>query len=549
MKKFLFIILGFTLLSATQLPVGFQEDLVVYGLQQPVCAEYAPDGRLFILEKPGRIRIFKDGKLLSKPFLKLNVDALYERGLLSIAFDPNFANNHYVYIYRTIAATTPSNVVERYTANADIALPSTRVTILSGIRSDAGIHNAGCLKFGPDGKLYVSTGDGGLNPGNAQDLQSLNGKILRINPDGSSPSDNPFSGQPNARPEIWAYGFRNPWRFAIHPNTGQVVIGDVGGDRFEEINIGRAGGNFGWPVAEGPAGNPSYIDPVWSYDHNAGGAAVVIGGFYSGKKFPSKYQNRLFVTDYSRKFIQLLKLDSAGVPQSILELATGLVTPVHMLEGPDGSLMYVDISAGEVRKVKFVGGKNRPPVVETGAAPRSGPVPLTARFNAGGTFDPDGHPLTYEWDLGDGQKSNLRNPTHTYAKKGTYFCVLTVRDSRGGTSFGRAIKISAGNQAPVGTILEPATGTVIHAGDTIHFSGRGSDLEDGAIPPENMRWSAKLHHNDHTHPAMAGVSGSEGDLPVPAGLHGEGKLFIRLHLKITYLEGLAGTATVDLPIQ
>src|SRR3990172_453335 len=214
MKRYLILLLVLPLFAATQLPLGFQEEVVTYGLRQPVCAEYAPDGRLFLLEKQGRIRIFKGGKLLSKPFLSIQVNGLYEGGLLGIAFDPNFTQNQYVYVYHTTADTNPENRVERYTANGDVAIGSSRLTLIRGIRSDTGIHNAGCLRFGPDGKLYVSTGDGGLNMNLAQDLSSLNGKILRINSDGSIPSDNPFLNRPAARPEIWCYGLRNPWRFA-----------------------------------------------------------------------------------------------------------------------------------------------------------------------------------------------------------------------------------------------------------------------------------------------------------------------------------------------
>jgi len=547
LRRLWLLLLLIPLIAATQLPRGFQEDLLVYGLQMPVCAEYAPDGRLFILEKQGRIRIYKNGQLLPKAFLKVNVNGLYERGLLGIAFDPNFQNNHFFYIYRTTAAAVPANIVERYTANGDVAIPSSRVTILSGIHSDAGIHNAGCLRFGPDGKLYISTGDGGLISKNAQDLQSLNGKILRINPDGTVPQDNPFVGRADARGEIYCYGLRNPWRFAIDMRSGLLVIGDVGSDYFEEINIGRPGANFGWPVVEGPAGNPSFVDPVYSYSHDTGGAAVVVGGFYSGTKFPTKYRNRLFVTDYGRKFIRMMKLDSTGGVLNSLDLATELTTPVHMLEAPDGSLLYLNISSGEIRKVKFVGGSNRPPVVESGATTRSGPVPLTARFNSNGTFDPDGQPLAYEWDFGDGQKSNVPNTLHTYTAKGTYYAVLTARDDHGGVGYGRAIKLSVGNTAPIAIILQPENGTVVHNGEIIHFSGRGTDLEDGRIPPENMVWSAKLFHNDHTHPALGGVRGRSGSFPVPPAFHDTGTLFFRLRLRVTDSEGLSSSASVDLP--
>ena len=549
MKRLLLLLLILPLLSATRLPVGFQEDLFVYGLRQPTAAEFAPDGRLFILEKDGRVRIFKNGQLLPQPFLKVTVNGLYERGLLGITFDPNFRTNQYVYIYRTSGGDTPQNIVERYTANGDVANVASRTTLVSGIHSDTGIHNGGCLKFGPDGKLYISTGDGGLNSGNAQDLMSLNGKILRINPDGTVPTDNPFFGQSNRRGEIYCYGLRNPWRFALDPSSGLIFVGDVGGDKYEELNVCRAGANFGWPAVEGPGGGPTYVDPVFSYSHDQGGAAIVVGDFYTGAKFPSKYRNRLFFTDYGRRFIRMMKVDSNGNPQDTLELATDLTNPVHMLEAPDGTFLYINMSSGEIRKVKYVGGRNRPPVVESGASKRSGPIPLTVRFFSNGTTDPDGDPLTYEWDFGDGQKGTIPSMLHTYSKKGTYYAVLTVRDSKGGVGFSRPLKVTVGNESPVATILNPADGTVVHLGDVIQFSGKGNDPEDGVIPPENMVWSAKLYHDQHTHPAMGGRRGRSGTLPIPSTLHAEGDLFIRLRLRVTDAEGLSSSISVDLPLK
>ena len=214
---FLLILFSFIpdLCRSADLLQGFQEDLLVYGLTHPVAAEFAPDGRLFILEKGGNIRIYKNGGLLTRPFLKLRVNDIFERGLLGLAIDPDFLNNHFIYIYRTTSPNSPKNRVERYTAKSDIGSISSRKVLITEIRSDNGQHNAGGLRFGPDRKLYISTGDGGIDQSTAQDLNGLNGKILRINSDGSIPSDNPFVGQAGIRPEIWCSGLRNPWRFGI----------------------------------------------------------------------------------------------------------------------------------------------------------------------------------------------------------------------------------------------------------------------------------------------------------------------------------------------
>lgn len=182
------------------------------------------------------------------------MDTYIERGLLGIALDPDFDNNHYVYVYYTRSQTPIKNRVSRFTAdtnNPDVAVANSEKILLDDIPSDSGMHNAGALHFGTDSKLYVSVGDGGQDHTTAQNLSSLSGKILRINKDGSIPQDNPFVGQINTRGEIWALGLRNPFTFAIHPTLGTMMINDVGQDIWEEINLGKKSSNYGWPTCEG----------------------------------------------------------------------------------------------------------------------------------------------------------------------------------------------------------------------------------------------------------------------------------------------------------
>jgi glucose/arabinose dehydrogenase len=545
---FVFILIGLPLLaSATILPAGFQEDLVVYGLRYPVAAEYAPDGRLFILEKGGTIRIFNNGVLLSKPFLKVPVNDLIERGLLGLALDPDFANNHYVYIYRTTSAGSPKNRVERYTANGDVAARKSRKILISGIRSDNGQHNAGGLRFGPDGKLYVSTGDGGVDHTTAQDLNSLNGKILRINPDGSIPADNPFINRADARHEVWCYGLRNPWRFAIHPTSGLVAIGDVGAVTHEEINIGRARSNYGWPIAEGPSTNPNFINPIFDYTHVKGkkDAAINGGVFYTANKFPSKYRDRLFITDYVRGFLKVLSLDSAGNLVAVEDFATKLHTPVHLTQTPDGSLLWVSIYDNEVRKIRYVGGNNRPPVVSAVASTNSGKAPFTVNFSSKGTRDPDGDPIQFSWNFGDGSTSTAANPQHTFFQNGKYFVTLTVGDNKNGSASAQSIAITVGNFPPEAIILKPAAGLVVHSGDVVSFAGKGVDAEDGVLNSRFLFWSAEIHHNNHTHPFFDRIRGNKGSFVVPAP-HDAGTFFYRLQLEVLDSAGVRSRSYVDI---
>ena len=191
---------------------------------------------------------------MASPFLTVGVNTASERGLVGVTLDPNFASDGFVYVYYTTNATTPVNRVSRFTANTvnpNVAQSGSEVVLVDNIPSTNGNHNGGALQFGPDGKLYVGVGDAGVSA-NAQDLSSLSGKILRVNPtDGSAPTDNPFIGMSGVQPDIWAYGLRNPFTMAFQPGTGVLFINDVGENSFEEVDKGMAGANYGWPNTEG----------------------------------------------------------------------------------------------------------------------------------------------------------------------------------------------------------------------------------------------------------------------------------------------------------
>jgi glucose/arabinose dehydrogenase len=262
----LLVLLPPFLLSASALPSGFTDSRLVGGLDLPTAMEFAPDGRLFVAEKGGEVRVIKNGALLATPFVTLPVDTFGERGLLGIAFDPSFASNRYVYLYYTTSADPIHNRVSRFTAdsaNPDRALAGSERVLLELTGSGNGFHNGGAIHFGKDGKLYIAVGDhGGYN--NPQSLSSYFGKMLRINADGTIPTDNPFYNTAGAKKEIWALGLRNPFTFAFSPSsTGpQMYINDVGQDRFEEINAGSAGANYGWPTCEGTCSNSGFVNPV-----------------------------------------------------------------------------------------------------------------------------------------------------------------------------------------------------------------------------------------------------------------------------------------------
>lgn len=287
---------------------GVDLELFAGGISRPTSITHAGDGsgRLFITQQDGTIVIHDGAQVLPQPFLDITalVSCCGERGLLSVAFHPDYAGNGLFYVdYTDLAGDT---VIARYSVSADpdIANPGADLVVLS-VPQPAGNHNGGQLQFGPDGFLYIALGDGGTAPGPgnpAQDLGEHLGKILRVDVDGGTPfavpPDNPFVGVPGARPAIWAYGLRNPWRFSFDRQTGDLFIADVGQNELEEVDIQPAlspgGENYGWSLMEGsqcfdpPAGcnDGSLTLPAIEYDHATGACSITGGYRYRGARFP-----------------------------------------------------------------------------------------------------------------------------------------------------------------------------------------------------------------------------------------------------------------------
>ena len=380
--------------AAATLPSGFSESLVATGLANPTAMQFAPDGRLFVCEQGGRLRVIKNGVLLPTPFVTVTVNSAGERGLLGVAFDPDFATNHYVYVYYTAATSPVHNRISRFTANGDVAVPGSEFVLLDLNNLSATNHNGGALNFGPDGKLYAAVGENAVGS-NAQSMNNLLGKMLRLNADGTIPSDNPFffsaSGQNRA---IWALGLRNPFTFAFNPDGGQMFINDVGEVTWEEINDGLVGVNYGWPDTEGMTTDPRFESPRYTYNHSAGACAITGGAFYSPPtpQFPASYVGDYFFADYCGGWIR--KLDPAN-GNSVVNFASGIAAPVDLKVADDGSLYYLARgsggSTGVVYRIAF---DTAAPTISTHPASQTVAPgsPVTFSVTASGT-----PPLRYQW--------------------------------------------------------------------------------------------------------------------------------------------------------
>ncbi len=372
---------------AATVPAGFTDSLVASGLSNPTAMALAPDGRIFVCQQGGALRVIKNGVLLPTPFLTVTVDPSGERGLLGVAFDPNFVSNQLVYIYYTATTPTLHNRISRFTAAGDVAMAGSETIVMDlDNLSGATNHNGGALHFGPDGNLYVAVGDN-ANATNAETLANRHGKMLRISSSGAIPTDNPFfntaSGDNRA---IWALGLRNPFTFSFQPTVGRMFINDVGQSTWEEINDGIAGSNYGWDTCEGFCNPPnaSFRDPIYAYPNDAGTCAITGGSFYNPQivQFPSQYVGRYFFADFCGGWIRTLDPSSGN---AVAEFATGISLPVDLRVSADGFLYYLARGSGSVGRIGFAStGDNTPPTVsitspgDGSTVPRKGTVMITA---------------------------------------------------------------------------------------------------------------------------------------------------------------------------
>jgi glucose/arabinose dehydrogenase len=399
-------------LTPTTLPTGFTEAAVVSGLSAPTAMEFAPDGRLFVLEQEGNVKLVHgDGSTWTA--LHLTVDSQGERGLLGIAFDPNYSTNHYAYLYYTNPnpggadyASSVHNQLSRFTvddANPQQPVFGNEAPILDwNDLSAASNHNGGAIHFGLDGMLYAGAGDnmqtftqGPDTYRVSQTLANLLGKQLRINVAQFNagvatrddpavghliPSDNPFVGTATGVNQlIYALGLRNPYTFAVQPGTGRIFINDVGETTWEEIDQDVAGGNYGWSggntdgFGQTPPGPGDYRDPLLAYNHDggpAGGGIAIVGGtFYNPAtpQFPSSYIGKYFYADLGSGWIRVFDPATPGNaanPDTSTAFATGTVGNLTDLKVDSAGSLYYLSGIGVIEKISYTNSQTTPGVVD-----------------------------------------------------------------------------------------------------------------------------------------------------------------------------------------
>ena len=594
-------------------PAGFTDSLFV-SVPAPTDVAFAPDGQVLVTSQGGTLQVFDPGGALvgSQSLPASQICSNSERGLLGVAVDPGYSANRYVYLFYTrqkpgggcgtaspITPLTPVNRVSRFLlpASGVLDLASEKV-LVDEMPSPAGNHNAGDLAFDRDGNLYVSIGDGGCDyagggcagSNNAsRDENKLTGKVLRlkVNPDGSTsiPPGNPFQGTDSERcaltggtvtpgkvrcQETWAWGLRNPFRFAVDPNgTGnRLFINDVGQSAREEIDAGQAGADYGWNCKEGTLVTgacssvpPGVVDPVFEFrgavpGTTATGCASITGGAFVPNGFwPAAYDGTYLFADFVCGWIFRL---SAGAPYAAADFATSLggSSATSLAFGPMGptqALYYTTYAAGgQVRRIAYALPGNNPPTAVASGAPLTGPAPLTVTFSAAGSSDPDpGDTLTYFWSFGDGSpdvQTTSVTVQHVYSAAGSFTATLRARDDKLAFSAPVTLLVQPGNTPPLPAIQAPAAGATFTVGQAVTLTGTATDAQDGTLPASRLSWTVLLHHDTHVHPFLGPVSGNDVvfTAPPPEDLPGATTSYLEVQLTATDLSGAKATVTRDL---
>jgi glucose/arabinose dehydrogenase len=577
--------------QAVGLAAGFEE-VPVAKVARTTGIAFTPDGRLLISQQTGQVRMVKQGVLLPTPVLDLGrtgsniVCGNYERGLLGEELDPQFAQNGYIYLFYTFCppGASPTNRVARFTMRGDTIDPASQLVLLDNITATGIYHQGGGLAIGADGYLYIGTGDNRSDQGQlSARLSSLNGKILRIDrATGRGVPGNPFFGTPEARrcgvagstgtspcEEIASWGLRNPFRIAMRPGTNEFYINDVGNLTWEEVNRGAIGFDYGHPRREGPCpANGPCTNPqpdanlLVYYNHRTssgifgGGCSAVTGGVFVPRGvWPAAYDNNYLFGDYTCGKIFRVQPGANGTPETSLFVGNrGQNSVSDFAFGPDGSgrqaLYYANYSS-EIKLIRYTGSVNRAPEVVASASPRSGRTPLTVTFDGRGSSDPDGQPLSYRWDFGDGAGADGALVTYTYNTTGTFTATLTVRDNAGGSAVSDPIVLNPGNLPPEVTISAPDLGAGYRVGQRIDLQGAARDPEDGMLSGSRLTWVIDLHHEQHTHPFLEETDGQRVAITTisPEDLNATTTSFLRVYLTATDSKGLTATASLDLTPQ
>ncbi|NND08590.1 MAG: T9SS type A sorting domain-containing protein [Saprospiraceae bacterium] len=558
--KYLFtmtmVLMVTTVVLSQQLAQGFSIQRMAGGLN-PVSMTIDHHDRIWLVEKDGRVLIVEsNGEILPDPFIILEVNEFNERGLLGIALHPDMDNQPYVYLYYTVP-NGRHNRVSRVRANGDLAVPGSEEILLDLDLLSGAIHNGGAMVFDNEGHLFIATGEAGL-AANSQNPNNLLGKILRIHDDGTIPTDNPFfdvfEGKNRA---IWSMGHRNPFNLAYDYITNRLYASDVGGGHYEEINLVEKGKNYGYPLVEGPiqdqAPPENYQDPYYAYPYEVGkSCAIVALAIYRSEElsFGSEFDGAIFFADYCGGYFRVLK---EGTPSQVQEFASGFDRPLNILINQQNGDLFFQTRAGqgggspedntistngELWKLFFKGNGSPEIVNELPDVVRTIGEEVSFTINAIGSDT-----LQYNWYMDDQMIIDENNSTILFENLdldmdgSLIYCVVTNTEGSDTSNVAKVTIVS--NTRPTVEITAPLGTNTFSAGDTIFFTGKAFDAEDGPLASSALSWKIDFHHNEHTHPFVENLSETDhGFVIVPTSGETDTNVWIRIYLRATDLEGL-----------
>ena len=564
---------------------------------------------MFVVAKRGEVSVLENPDTdttlnVRRVFMLNRLCSNGERGLQSILVHPNFLQNRWIYLYYTYdknggcqlsSMNGAVNRLSRFTVGTDLTVNrNSEVVLVETSPLPNRVNNGGDILFGNDGNIWLTIGDAGARDNDEpQNLSYLFGSIIRITDSGDIPSDNPFTGTGTARcnmggvapagvncQEIWAYGLRNPFRFALDPRSPDMVtrlfINDVGGSKWEEISEGGSefkGVNYGWREREGPCRNGSlencspdnkFQDPLYWYQHDQVGEASIAGGaFVPNGVWPGQYSNTYVYSDFVFKQIYVLREEPGAacstctppkpgwVNETFIDL-DGIGQPVQLAFGPyqDGQALFYSLWAPtgiNIRRIVYGGGGNMGPTASIFASATEAGVGQEISFDGTGSNDPDNDNLFFIWDFGDGGIGVDAIVTHSYDNPGSYLVTLNVVDEQGFESQDFvAIDIAA---PPTVSITSPEVGTEFAVGDFLTLSGSATDSDGFQIPDSDLSWEVRQHHGTHWHPFLDPTMGNSiqvGPAPSPEDFQASNTSYLEIRLTATDARGVSATTTLEI---
>lgn len=475
--------------------------------------DYLPDGSVITTGKGGTVAwVSTTGSV--RTLATLPVTTVQDLGLVGVAVAPDYESSRAIYVARALPGSHNDWPLRlsRFTVTGSPPDGLAAERTLLQTTATADVHAMTGIEAAGDGTLWVSIGDAAdfrfddPNALRALDVDDPRGKVLHLRPDGTGVPTNPFYDAANpgaARSRVYASGFRSPFRLSLDPASGAPILGDVGYNTWEEVDLIRPGASYGWPCWEADTRTPGYRDmpgctgvgnsaPIWAYDRASGNGSSVTGGvFYTGSSYPQRYHDAYFFGDYTSSKIWTMLVGSDGSLVRAPEtdgFGRNMGGPVSFDTGPNGDIVYADIFDGKIKRLSYVDGNRAPTAVastETDAATR------TVRFDASGSYDLDGDALTYRWDFGDGTSGSGVRTSHVYTPGDSPLtATLTVTDAvgkAGSTEFA----VVPFNNSPELTLTAPPPDEVFAVGEPVEATATATDAEDGELA---VRWTTVAVH-------------------------------------------------------